>query len=225
MPSRHASSLAPRGAGRHTPDPALAGRAWVLHPPRPRSSRGPCGTSPCPTAPAGSARPENRLLGRPGPGPAGKVRAAGRAAAGRREGHVPSQPRRTRPPTGRRPAADRSEGFREPVSAPALVSAYARPSGPASSGSPPLRRARARARRPLRASVRPASAPRTRRPPQRTGKGRAPTARCPASSSSFQPRPPRNPSRPRQVPARARSSPATRPGPQRTARTGCVHRK
>lgn len=99
MPNRRASFLAGNGAGRHTPDPALAARAWVLHPPQCGPSRGLRGTAPGPAEPAGSARPANCVLRRPGT--AGKVRAAGRAAAGRREGHVPSQCRRT--PASRRP--------------------------------------------------------------------------------------------------------------------------
>lgn len=45
MPNRRASFLAGNGAGRHTPDPALAARAWVLHPPQCGPSRGLRGTA------------------------------------------------------------------------------------------------------------------------------------------------------------------------------------
>ena len=72
MPTRQGSFLAPSRRGRHTPDPTLASRAWVLHP-QPRPSRGPRATSLGPTAPTGSAGPENRVPrgpARPGPGPA-----------------------------------------------------------------------------------------------------------------------------------------------------------
>lgn len=50
---------------------------------------------------------------------AGKVHAASKAAAGRREGRVPNQSRRTPAATGRRPSANCSAGFRERVAAPA----------------------------------------------------------------------------------------------------------
>lgn len=142
--SHHANqarcSPGPARGRRHTPGPA---RARVLHPPRPRPPGVPAGT-PSPTAPARTA-------------PAPRGRCGGRAAAGRREGHVPSQPRRTpfahRPPSLRRPL----RGLPESVSAPAEGAPVPRLSGPASSGSPPLPRARARARRPSRLpSARPA---------------------------------------------------------------------
>lgn len=216
MPTRHAALLVPRGAE----DTPLA-----LH------ARG-SSTLPGPVL-QGSPRERparRRRLERP------QLREGG-AAAGQPRGGVratsPASPGGPRSPTGRRPCADRSEGFRSrsrrrPRARPSPASPAPRPRGPRRSpgpghepGGPPGFRP------PGRRPQNPA------RPPQRTGKGREPTARRPASSSSLQPRPrpashrpPPNPSRLRQAaPARARSSPATRPGPQHTAPTGCVHRK
>lgn len=160
-----------------------------------------------------------------------------RAAAGQPRGGVratsPASPGGPRPPTGRRPSADRSEGFRSrsrrrPRERLSPASPAPRPRGPRRSSGPGHEPGGPPGFRP------PGQRPQNpARPPQRTGKAREPTARRPAGSSSFQPRPPPashrpppNPSRLRQAaPARARSSPATRPGPQHTAPTGCVHRK
>lgn len=123
--------------------------------------------------------------------PAGQPPGGVRAAS-------PASPGGPRPPTGRRASADWSAGFRERVPAPARPLRPRRPEGaPPAPPAPRLRgspthtrrpRSRARAGRPLRASVRPASAPRARRPPQRTGKGREPAAPRPAAPSGAAPR-------------------------------------
>lgn len=166
MPTRQGSFLAPSRRGRHTPDPTLASRAWVLHP-QPRPSRGPRATSLGPTAPTGSAGPENRVPRGPArPGPDGEGELSRPAAAGRREGRVPRQSPRTPRPIGRGPSADSSEGFpgagpRASSTSPAPVAQGSAPgpSCPVSAGSLPRTQSQARAARPLRASVRPASSP------------------------------------------------------------------
>lgn len=113
MPTRHASFLAPRRAGRHTPDPALAPRVWVLQP-QPRPSQGPRRTARGPTAPAGSQGPEKSCSSGPGLDQrGGEGERSWPTAAGRREGRVPRQSRRTPGLTGRRLSLDCSAGFRE----------------------------------------------------------------------------------------------------------------
>lgn len=243
LPTRHASFLAPRGAGRHTPDPALALQAWVLHS-RPRPYRVPA--EPPPARLRQQAPQGRKIVFLGGPARRGRCAQPARQPRGGVRAASPASPGGPRPPTGRRASADCSAGFRERVPAPARPPRPRRPEG----APPPLPsrvcrvprhpRSRARAGRPLRASVRPASAPRARRPPQQTGKGREPMAPRPAAPRGAAPRelvpspapaaahrpPPSPPACLRQgAPARARSSPATRLGPQRTARTGCVHRK
>lgn len=226
MPSRHGSFLAPSGAGRHTPDPVLAARAWVPSSFSAWLSWGLRGSSPGPAVPGGSAGPENRVLR--GPGTAGKVRAARWAAAGRREGHVPSQSERTpashRPPSLHRllrglPGTGLRAGPREHL--PTMPVRVLRV--PAVSPVPGTSQEAPTGFRP------PSQCPQSPASSKPTGKGRETTAPRPVAPSRAAPpelvqwpapaathRPPvtPNPVRLRQAEAaRARSSPATRPGP------------
>lgn len=113
MPTRHASFLALRGAGRHTPDPALALQAWVL---QPRPWRVPAEPPPARLRQQAPQSRKTAFLGGPAPPgryaqPAGQPRGGVRAAS-------PASLGGPRPPTGRRASADRSAGFRERAPAP-----------------------------------------------------------------------------------------------------------
>lgn len=138
VPSRHASFLAPRGAGRHTPDPALAPQAWVLHPP-PRPRRVPA--QPPPGRLRQQAPPGRKIVFLGCPAPRGRCAQPARQPPGGVRAASPASPGGPRPPTGRRVSADCSAGFRERVPAPARPPRPRRPEGatPRSSPVPRLR--------------------------------------------------------------------------------------